>query len=385
MTAGGPTNAPDRGGGRSLVLGIDASRAFCARQTGTERYATEVIRHLVALTSHRVRLYLREHPVETPPPRADQRYLPGRRAWTHTRLFGEMWRHSPDVLFVPAHVLPVVLPCPSVVTVHDLGYLVFPDAHPRRQRIYLDWTTRHHVRHATRIVADSAATADDLVTRYRADPARLSVIHLGVDDGIRRAPPASVDALRARLGLATERPYLLHVGTLQPRKNLARLLQAFQRVAAARADLDLVVAGSAGWGDEDLPGVAEGLGLARRVHFSGYVPRSDLPALYSGAVALVHPSLYEGFGLTLLEAMACGTPVLASGTSSLPEVVGDAGLLFDPLDVGGMAAAIARVVGDADLRARLGDLGRQRACAFTWERCAAATLRVLEEAAARPT
>lgn len=360
------------------VIGIDASRAFAAQATGTEHYSTEVIRRLVERRRWGYRLYCRQS-LDQPPPGADLRLLRPGRLWTHLALGRELARARPDLLFVPAHVLPLRPLVPAVVTVHDLGYLAWPEAHTWLQRFYLHWSTRRHVRRARWLIADSAVTRADLVRHYGADPARVAVVHLGVDEDLAPAPPAAVDQLRARLGLPPGLPYFVHVGTRQPRKNLRRLIQAFA-AAAQRSDAALVLAGGSGWGGEDLAGEAERCGVARRVLLAGYLPRPDLAALYSGALAALLPSLYEGFGLTALEAMACGTPVLCSNTSSLPEVVGAAALQFDPLDVPAMAAAMDRVVGEDALRARLVALGHRRASQFTWARCAAATESVLATA-----
>jgi glycosyltransferase involved in cell wall biosynthesis len=307
--------------------------------------------------------------------------LPARRLWTHTRLALELARHPPAVLFVPAHVLPIVVNVPSVVTVHDLGHRAVPEAHTAAQRLYLEWSTRRHARVADHIVADSASTRDDLVRLYGADPARITVVHLGVDAAFRPASPEQVGSLRAEIGLAPHERYLLHVGTLQPRKNLPRLLAAFAQVAAVEPDLVLVLAGGRGWGGDDLAAAADRLGIGQRVRHLGYASEESLPALYSGAQALVLPSLYEGFGLTALEAMACGCPVAASRASSLPEVVGDAGLLFDPLDPDDMARTVLALVRDGALRARLAAEGRTRAARFGWDRTAADVLAVLESVA----
>lgn len=365
-----------------LRIGIDASRAFGPLPTGTEHYATALIRALVAEGRHHYRLYFRSAPLD-PPPGAEIRLLPAPRLWTHSRLAWEIRRRPPDLLFVPAHVLPLGPLPPAVVTVHDLGFRVFPQAHTRRQRWYLNWSTRRHVRRADRILADSAATRDDLLRFYDAEPARVKVVHLAVDEDFRPAPDAARAAIRDRLAIPPERRYLLHVGTRQPRKNLPRLLEAFAALAGPRPELDLVLAGMAGWGREDLAEQARRLGIAGRLRMPGYLPRSDLPALYSGAAAFVLPSLYEGFGLPLLEAMACGTPAACGAGSSLPEVAGGAAVLFDPLDPRAIAAALAEILDRPERAAALAEAGRARAASFSWARTARETRRVLEAAAGR--
>ncbi|MFN2114404.1 MAG: glycosyltransferase family 4 protein [Anaerolineae bacterium] len=374
------------GSRRRLVVGIDASRSFGDRETGTERYSTAVTEALLGLGGHDYRLYTRPGRPGLPPAIAggvaEQVALGAPRLWTHTSLAWEVAQRSPDVLFVPAHVLPLYTRPPAVITVHDLGYLQFPGAHTWRQRAYLDWTTRRHASRAAAVIADSAATRDDLVDRYGADPDRVTVVHLGVDREMAPAAPAAVAAVRRSLGLPSGRPYVLHVGTLQPRKNLPRLLRAFAEVSGSEPRPVLVLAGKRGWGNEDLPRMAADLGVASDVIFARYVPREDLPALYSGAAVVAVPSLYEGFGLPVLEAMSCGAPVVASATSSLPEVVGDAGLLFEPEDVGEIATALRAVLSDTVLAERLSRLGRERAAQFTWERCARRTRSVIEAAAA---
>lgn len=364
-----------------LIVGIDASRAFGSRQTGTERYAEEVIRHLLPLGGHRYRLYLREPPSRPLPDGAEVAVLRAPRLWTHLRLGPEVALRPPDVLFVPAHVVPLGVRVPTVVTVHDLGHRHYPAAHTAAQRWYLEWTTRRHARGATVVLADSRATRDDLVAAYGTAPERVRVCHLGVDPAFAPATARDVAAARSAVGLPADRTYLVHVGTVQPRKNLVRLLEAFAAVADRFPALDVVLAGKPGWLDEDLAGHAFRLGLADRVRLAGYVERAHLPGLLSGARGLVHPSLYEGFGLTVLEAMACATPVIASRSASLPEVVGDAGLLVDPTDTAAWSAAMARLLEDAPLRAELAARGRERARRFTWQRCAECVHAAIQAAA----
>jgi glycosyltransferase involved in cell wall biosynthesis len=371
-----------------MLIGIDASRAVAVRRTGTETYSLHLIRNLIALgMGHRFRLYTNGQPAaglfggDLPAANVELRLIPFPRLWTHLRLSAEMAVRPPAVLFVPAHVLPLIHPRRSVVTVHDLGYLAYPAAHKTGDRRYLDWSTRWNARCATAVIADSAATKADLIRTYGVDERKIRVIHLGRDETLAPVCDARVSAeVRARYGIAGR--YLLYVGTLQPRKNLARVIEAFARAAAGPAfsDLLLVLAGKKGWLYDDLFAQVERLGLPGRVIFPGYVDDADLPALLSGALAFVFPSLHEGFGIPVLEAGACGVPVITSNTSSLPEVAGDAALLVDPHDVDAIAEAMNRLVTDEALRAELSRRGLANVQRFSWEKCARETLAVLLEA-----
>lgn len=365
---------------RMITIDIDASRATVAQRTGTERYSYEVIAALdrIAPAEVQFRLYINGGRERLPSlsQRVQVRDIRLPRLWTHLRLGPASWRARPRVLFVPAHVVPLLHP-PTVVTIHDVGYRVFPEAHTARRRLELEVTTRWSLRAARRVIAISHATKRDLVNWYGVDPDRITVTHLGLSTDF--APPADpqcVAAVRVRYGLV-QRPYLLYIGTVQPRKNLARVIEALANVLAAGYDLDLVLAGKRGWLSEPIERRASELGIADRVRFTGYVADADLPALLAGALAFVFPSLYEGFGIPVLEAMACGAPVITSTISSLPEVAGDAALLVDPLDPHAIAAAIMRVHDDAALRADLRQRGLARARQFTWEACARRTLEAL--------
>ncbi len=372
-----------------MLIGIDASRAVRAQRTGTERYALEIIRHLVALPAaadQRWRLYVADAPPPGLLPGGDNVEvcaLPARRMWTHTALAGEVTRRRPDVLFVPAHVVPFVwrpaqLPA-SVVTIHDLGYHLFPETHPWRQRLYLEVSTRWSVQAATAVIAVSDATAKDLGHFYRTPAAKVAVVY-------EAAPPAAsvtpldLAAVHARYGLL--RPYALFVGTLQPRKNVVRLAEAFAAlVQAGRADFDLVLAGGTGWLSADLLTALDALRVGGRLHRLGFVADADLPALYAGARMFCFPSLHEGFGLPVLEAQSYGAPVMTANRSALPEIAGDAALYVDPTDVDAIAAAMLRLSQDEALRQQLIAAGHENVKRFSWTKAAAETLAVLEEAA----
>lgn len=363
-----------------MQIGIDISRLAASQRTGTEHYTWELLAALGAIDQiNSYRLYANQRPAALPPlpPNYLLRVMPWRRLWTHLRLSAELLRTAPDVLFIPAHVLPLVHPVRSVVTIHDLGYLHYPAAHPTWQRIYLRLSTMWSARQASHLIADSQATQRDLVRYCRVAPNKISVIYLGVSPRFVPVTAAAAQAaVAARYGLRS--PFLLFIGTVQPRKNLVRLISAFAQ--ARLANVQLVIAGKRGWLTEEIERLAAAQGVA--VHFTGYVADADVPALISAARALLLPSLYEGFGLPALEAMACGTPVLAAHVSSLPEVVGDAGVLVDPLDIASISDGLRRLALDDPLHAELRERGLARAAAWRWSHTAQATLHVLQAVAA---
>lgn len=363
------------------LVGLDASRAGRDVVTGTEAYSRHLITALLRRPSDlRYRLYASRPTgaLFAPSPRFEERIIRMPYLWTHLGLRSELVRSRPDLLFVPSHVIPVGCPVRSVVTIHDVGYLWHRSAYSPLAWLLLDLGTRYNARVARWIIADSQATARDLTAHFRVRPERTRVAYLG-------APPVQDvprdPLLLSRYGL--QDPYYLFVGTLHPRKNLERVLRAFARIVRRPArPVLLALAGAAGHGSATLIAWIRRLRIEDRVRLLGYVPAADLAGLYAGAVGFVFPSLYEGFGLPALEAMAWGAPVLSSTTSSLPEVVGDAGLLVDPYDVAGLADAMELLLEDADLRERLIAAGRARAPQFSWDRCAEETEAVLHDALA---
>jgi glycosyltransferase involved in cell wall biosynthesis len=368
-----------------MHIGIDISRMATTARTGTEHYTSEVVAAIARRdVVNTYTLYCNQLPARLPPLGANVTVhcIPLPRLWTHARLSGEVLWHPPDVLFIPAHVLPLGAPLVrrmrTVVTVHDLGYLRYPEAHTAAQRLYLRLSTIWSARAASHLIAVSAATRSDLVRLAGVSPDRITVVHHGVAERFRQ-PVA--DPARAKAIVGGDELYFLYVGTVQPRKNLARVIEAFADASRRLADASiapiLVIAGKRGWLSEGIARRAAECGVAHRVRFVGYVADDDLPALYREALGFVFPSLYEGFGMPVLEAMACGAPVLTSNSSSLPEVAGDAALMVDPLDTGAIAEGLARLACDAALRQELRQRGYRRAAQFTWDRCAEETLRVL--------
>jgi glycosyltransferase involved in cell wall biosynthesis len=266
-----------------------------------------------------------------------------------------------------------------VVTIYDVSFLLQPQFHTEANRLHCLQGTLNAVLYADRIIAISQQTKTDLMNYFSIPAERIRVIH----PAHRRIyyPEHDVDVIRGALGrLGVLRNFILCVGSLEPRKNLKTLLQAYATYVRHHAGAEwLVVAGGGGWLSGDLAQIAAELGIAERVKFLGYVQEADLRVLYSAAKLFVYPSIYEGFGLPPLEAMACGAPVITSNTSALPEVVGDAALLIDPHNRGELCQAMQRVLGDDDLRMRMRRQSLARAKLFSWEQAAEETLAVYEE------
>jgi glycosyltransferase involved in cell wall biosynthesis len=350
-----------------VIIGIDGTPAVRRVATGTEVYARSIIEALAESRAERtMRVYA--NAVERPAwlaPGVEWRGIPFPRLWTHWRLRQALRREPPDVTFIPGHVLPAALGLPAVVTIHDVGHRREPQTYSRAARWYLEMTTRYAARRATRLIAVSKSTADDLTRYYGVPGGRITVVHSGI--GLRFQPqsPATVHEVLHRLGI--DGSYFLYVGRNHPRKNLPMLRRAFDDARRRGLDATLVLAG---------PG--HDAASSDHVHTLPYVADDELPALYAGALALTLPSRFEGFGFPALEAMRCGTAVIASSAGALPEIVGTAGILLNPEDAGAWSQALLELAGDPALQRRLIEAGRARAAEFTWEAAAAKTWRVLD-------
>jgi glycosyltransferase involved in cell wall biosynthesis len=273
-------------------------------------------------------------------------------------------------LYHATYILPPVLPCASVVTVHDISFALHPAWFPGRLRARLDLLVPLSLRRARRVIAISERTKQDIIARYHVDPAKITVTHLAPRPTLCRPAPRSEPA----------EPFWLYVGNVQPRKNVETIIRALAILRDREIALPLVIAGKPDYGHESVHALIQALGLGNLVRFTGYVPDAGLLELYATCTALLHPALYEGFGLTPLEGMRQGAPVVASNTSSIPEVVGDAGILVEPGDVEAWAHSMEEVLGDRERREALAERGQRRSKQFSWEKCARQTVEVYAEA-----
>lgn len=293
-------------------------------------------------------------------------------------------RHKVDLLHSPHFLLPLVRPCPAVATIHDVIYMACPEDLPSfAGRLYYRTMMNACSRMATRIITDSKHSKSEITRYLHADPAKIEVVYPAVDSFFQSPAAAEhISSMRSRFGI--DRDYIVCVGIYKPRKNHAGLLKAFQHLLKSGIQSQLVIAGPMGEGKPVLQRLAAELGVAGHVVFTGFVNDADLRALYSGAGVCVCPSLYEGFGFTVLEAMACGAPVVCSSATSLPEVAGKAALYFDPHKPEEMAARLRRVFYDDGLRAALIADGRSNLLRFNWAETARQTLTVYQQALQLP-
>ncbi len=368
-----------------MLIGFEAS-ALQGCKSGVGYYAENLLGGMMAAApEHDFMLFSNRDMREAWQPLSretlyDDRFFPVRAAWMQAILPGTLRRVRPDVCHFPNYLAPVAPGCPYLVTIHDMTLFITPRFH-RFKKLVLDRTLVPHVaRRAARIITVSKSARNDIVRYLKVPKEKVHVIMNAVSPAFKPVvDKASLDAVCARYGLDV--PYVLYVGTIEPRKNLTRLIQAFAQLRKAGLPHKLVLVGQQGWHCEPIYAEVEKQGLQQDAIFTGYVPFDDLPALYSAAESMAFPSLYEGFGLPVLEAMACGTPVVTSASSSLAEVAGDAALLVDPFSVEEIASALRRIHSDRALAEELSYKGRERAAQFTWERAARATLALYDDVA----
>lgn len=374
-----------------MRIGIDYTSA-ATQGAGIGRYTRELIQALTALPSaNQYTLFyaspqkMRSDEFRNPQSAFRIKHLP-----FHDKWLARIWHRAQlpipielitgkiDLFHSPDFTLPPTLPgVPKLLTVHDLSFIRDPNSAWPSLRAYLMKAVPRSVKRATHVLADSQATKDDLVELFNTPPEKITVLYSGVDARFKPIRDrAEVERVREKYKIGS-RPFVLSVGTLQPRKNYRRLIEAYAKLN--NDQLDLIIGGGKGWMFNDILAQVMELGLADRVHFIGFVDDEDLPTLYSAADLFVYVSLYEGFGLPLLEAMACGTPVIGSNTSSLPEVIGDVGLQVDPKNIEAITAAMSQLLGQSELRDRSSAAGIDRAKQFTWNKAARELLSIYEQ------
>ncbi|MGE3269554.1 MAG: glycosyltransferase family 4 protein [Chloroflexota bacterium] len=321
------------------------------------------------LASPRYRRRLTRLPVERPPVRI---------AWEQTVLPLELLREGADLLHALGFVSPVGWRGKTVVTVYDLSFLRFPEVFNRSNRLYLSTFTPPSLRRADRVITISESARQDVIDLCGVPPERVTPILLAADEQFQPATDDAVAAFRERQALPER--FVLYLGTLEPRKNVETLVRAYASLRQQGSDDHiLVLGGPRGWQYDSIFALVEALGLTEYVRFPGFIPADEQALWYSSATVFAFPSRYEGFGLPLLEAMACGTPVVSSSASSLPEVVGDAGLLVDPSDVEGLTSALRLLMEDESRRSELAAAGLARARTFSWRNMATETVQVYRE------
>jgi glycosyltransferase involved in cell wall biosynthesis len=376
-----------------MHIAIDA-HAVGTGLAGNETYIANLIEALAEVdTANRYTLYVTRREAQE---RFHNRWpnFTTRLTLPHTPLIripvtlaAELRRRPVDLLHVQ-YTAPPFAPCPVIPTIHDLAFEHLPETFKRRSWMQLRLTVRRTARRSAHIITVSEFSRRDLIETYHVAPEQITVTPEAAPRGFAPASAAEIEAVRARYNI--EGDYILAVGSIQPRKNLARLLAAYSDLLRARPQVKLprlVLVGKRAWlYEETLRSVGE-LGLEGHVTFTGYVPERDLPPLYSGALCFVYPSYFEGFGLPPLEAMKCGAPVITGNRTSLPEVVGSAGLTVDPFDKEAIAEAMRRVIDNGALRQTLRERGFEQANSFDWRETARLTLqayrRAFESAAGR--
>ncbi len=368
-----------------MRIGIDVSPAIRRYKTGTEWYTYNLIEALkkVDLTNHFFLLY---SPIPLSaelaqlPARWQNKVLPWpfKYLWTQIRLSLEMLFNQPDVLFVPAHAIPLIHPKKVITTIHDLGFERFPEAYTRWQRFYYRFAHRFAAEHATKIIVPSEFTKRELINLYNVSSEKIVVVPLGYDSNIFKVY-AQEKIQEVLTALKISEPYLLYFGRLTKKKGLIKLIDAFKSVGGENQDLKLVLLGKPDFGYQEIKQRIAFHKLENKVIELGWVEKDKMPFIVGGARLCLMPSLYEGFGLPVLEAMACGAPIIISANEALVEVGGEAALMVKNDSVEAWIEAIKQVLSSRELREEMISDGFIQSRNFSWEKCAKNTLAVIDE------
>ncbi|MDP4010778.1 MAG: glycosyltransferase family 1 protein [Candidatus Roizmanbacteria bacterium] len=364
-----------------MNIGIDGNEANVDNHVGVSVYTLELLKHFAKLKRDDVRftVFLRDEPRFCMPKEHDSftyEVIPAKVLWSQIFLpYHLLFRSDIDIFFAPAHYSPRFLKQPLVVTIHDLSFLKFPNEFRRRDLYKLTNWTKYSIQKARHIIAVSKTTKKDILQEYPISSEKIQVIY----NGFTKYPETknSKSVIKREFGLSTNR-YILHVGTLQPRKNIPTLIAAFKKFHELHPDFKLVLQGKKGWMFHEIFATVKALHMEESVCIPGYVSDEIESSLYQNAFCLAFPSLYEGFGLPILEAMSHSCPVIASHNASLPEIGGDACLYFDPKDSNDLNDKLEKLYGDKNLATMLIANGKKRIQDFSWSKCAEETLEVIE-------
>ncbi|OGK20333.1 hypothetical protein A3C23_02895 [Candidatus Roizmanbacteria bacterium RIFCSPHIGHO2_02_FULL_37_13b] len=369
-----------------MIIGVDGNEANVEKRVGVSVYTYELLKYFQKKASNDTQfiIYLRVNPESSMPVETQffkYRVVKGP-LWSQIFLPIDLYLNRKiNVFFSPAHYTPRFCPIPLVVSIHDLAYEYYPDEFLKKDLYKLKNWTKHAVSQAKRIIAVSNNTKKDIVKFYKIPKEKIDVVYNGYTNRI------TLDTLHAsRSNLNTKyqilnTKYLLYVGTIQPRKNLLTLIEAFHLLLHDKPDFKLVIAGKKGWMYDEIYQKVEKLKLTDKIMFTGYINESELSFLYQNAAIYVLPSLYEGFGIPILEAMSHGCPVICSNVSSLPEIGANACLYVNPNDKIELKLKIVKLIEDRELRADLIEKGKQRIKKFSWEKCGIETLAILQRVA----
>ena len=367
---------------RKMKIGLDGNEANTENRVGSGKYSYELIKQFSNDTKYEFEVFLKQNPLSDLPKESKNfkyKVFGPKFMWTQFALplhltFGK----KPDVFFSMSHYGPRFSPVPYVITIFDLSYLHYPGLFNKNDLHKLANWTKYSIRGAKHIFAISKSTKEDIVKNYAVDPGKITVTYIGYD--LKLFKPQSKDKIeKVKKIYKIKGDYLIFVGTLQPRKNIVKLIEAFEKITHP---LQLVIVGKRGWLYDSIFQKVKDLDLKKRIIFTDYVPDDDLPPLICGAKAYVLPSLWEGFGIPVVEAQACGVPVVVSNVSSLPEVIGDSGILVDPEKVDSIADGIKKALSE-ETRIILVKKGLENVKRFSWEKCAKETLKVLEKVATK--
>jgi glycosyltransferase involved in cell wall biosynthesis len=374
-----------------MIIGIDGNEANVNHRVGIGEYASELLLQFAKyqISNIKYQIYLKDRPREDLPKERDgwrYRVIGPSKLWTQIGLPFDLYFHKPrpDVFFSTTHYAPRFSPAPTVISIMDLSYIHYPEMFRPIDLYQLRNWGSYSIKNAKKILTISEASRDDIIKEYGVSEDKIIVTYPGVKkfsifnfQFSMKSQYSNFKKIKEKYGIEGE--YILFVGTLQPRKNIIRLIQAFAEVKSN--DLELVIVGKRGWMYEEILRAPEKYKIEDKVKFLDYVSDEDLPLFYQNALCFVLPSLYEGFGLPVLEAMQYGCPVITSNVSSLPEAGGDAAIYIDPKDANDITEKIRMVIGDKNLRKEMIEKGYKQAARFSWEKSAKETLSVLTEVA----